>query len=287
MTPVFRLPQLPAHLRWQLNRVAGLAQSNSPNRLARLNRVVHAFKKELRTYVPSEIIDRVSAMQGTLKLVTDWPLEWLDIGDVPLGLRFDTSRIPATPGTMLFQGLTAVDEKIISLRAFEKILVIRSFSRDDPLRRVLERAISVMPVPENPWSHTFFEDVETEDQLVAALNRYDGVLVVFDCHGYYSPEDQVGSLIIGGKRVDPWALRGRARMPLIAVLSACDTHSVNGTHASVANGLLTMGAICVLGTLLPIQQSSPPHSSLDCFTGSMTSFLCIQLTATDRLGGAM
>ncbi len=53
--------------------------------------------------------------------------------------------------------------------------------------------------------------------------------------------------------VDVWSLRGEARIPPLVVLSACDTHAVDGSHATVANGLIACGAKAVLATFLPVR----------------------------------
>lgn len=41
-------------------------------------------------------------------------------------------------------------------------------------------------------------------------------------------------------------------MPPIVLLSACDTLPIDGGHGSVANGMLALGAVTVLGTVLPV-----------------------------------
>src|SRR5262249_29762220 len=63
----------------------------------------------------------------------------------------------------------------------------------------------------------------------------------------------VGKLLIGREAVDVWELRGRVRMPPIAILSACDTHGIDASsQATVGNGFLAIGVRTVLATLLPV-----------------------------------
>lgn len=53
--------------------------------------------------------------------------------------------------------------------------------------------------------------------------------------------------------VDVWSLREIARVPMIVILSACDTHGIDSsTHVTVGNGLLAWGARTVLATMLPV-----------------------------------
>lgn len=94
---------------------------------------------------------------------------------------------------------------------------------------------------------------KTEAEFIAALNAYSGDILIVDGHGQHPGETDVGGLIIGGKPVDIWTLRDRARIPPLVLLSACDTHPYDRSHASVANGFLASGAISVLATVLPIR----------------------------------
>jgi len=87
---------------------------------------------------------------------------------------------------------------------------------------------------------------------VAALNAFDGAMVIFDGHGSHEP-DQPAVLHLKNSTVDIWSLRGRLdRAPPIIVLSACDTHAADRNHATTANGFLSLGARAVLSAVLPI-----------------------------------
>ena len=91
--------------------------------------------------------------------------------------------------------------------------------------------------------------VENEAAFCAALDAYDGGILIFDGHGHHTT---VGTLAIGNDSVNMWSLRGRVRVPPIVVLSACDTQAVDRSHATTANAFLAAGARAVLGTLLPV-----------------------------------
>lgn len=63
---------------------------------------------------------------------------------------------------------------------------------------------------------------------------------------------QVGGLIVGGIRTNPLTLIGRVKIPPIVLLSACDTHPIDRSNASVANQMLALGIHSTLATLLPV-----------------------------------
>lgn len=254
LVPVFRLPQFPADIKWQLIRLGGVVR-NPQGQIPKRNRIAHAVGKLLRQGLPTEVVSRLPNLGRNLKIVSDWPLEWANIEGLPLMLRYNCSRITATPGNVCFSQLIDTDEVKLPLGAFSEILVIRSFQDSDPIKPVLWKALEESKRLNKACKFQVdlrLVDVATEDEFVAALNSYDGAMIIFDCHGTYDHSSDVGTLLIGGQRLDVWKLRGRAKVPPIVLLSACDTHPIDGSHASVANGMIALGAKTVLGTLLPI-----------------------------------
>jgi hypothetical protein len=139
------------------------------------------------------------------------------------------------------------------------VLVLRSFAPHDPIRNDLENAVGLMKrIASKDGDQRVelrFTDVKSEDDVLAALQSFEGALLIFDCHGSHYGGDEYGSLRIGGRNLDPRQLRGRARIPPAVVMSACDTHPLDGSHASVAAALLAAGARTVLGTTMPVTSS--------------------------------
>ena len=98
-----------------------------------------------------------------------------------------------------------------------------------------------------------FRSAQTTQELIDALNSFDGYILIFDGHGADNADEPVGKLMIGEKAVDVWDLRDKVRIPPIVILSACDTHGIDASsHATVGNGFSLLGARAVLATLLPV-----------------------------------
>jgi hypothetical protein len=199
------------------------------------------------------ILDRTTACT----ICADAPIEWAYLDTLPLMISHEVSKIPMTPGNVLLQSIASGGRFVFPAKAFNKVLVIRSFGDGDPLKNILERSISGFPISDA--MQVQFVDVRTEAELISALNSYDGYIVVFDCHGNHGGTAEAGWFQIGDERVITWKLADLARVPPIVMLSACLTSAVGGSHASVANGLLRSGAISVIGTLLPVDGI---HSSI-------------------------
>jgi hypothetical protein len=154
-----------------------------------------------------------------------------------------------TPGNLMLQQCIQSGTVIVPVDALNEVLVVRSFSHDDPIRNVLETALDGYDISR---LNIRIVDVNHRDELVTHLNEFNGMLLVFDCHGGHDGLDSHGWLRIGNDKVDPWQLSREARIPPIVVLSACSTFALAGSHASVANGLIRSGAITVIGTFLPV-----------------------------------
>lgn len=199
--------------------------------------------------VSPKILEDIRSNTKAITLVTDAPLEWMRIDGLPLMIRHETSRIGMTPGNLMISQSVASGMSALPYSGLKDVLVIRSFSETDPVKYALENAVKRFDLER---VRVRFIDVEDRESLVGRLNEFEGLLVVFDCHGDHDGRDGNGWLSIGQERVDPWGLAGEARIPPIAVLSACSTFALAGSHASVANGLLQSGARTVLGTFLPV-----------------------------------
>lgn len=216
-------------------------------------RLFNTIQQELRTAVGDERIAFIRERGGPIKIVCDAPIELLPIGNLPLGMRYDCSRINATPGNLLMALLLEPRPGTVAPEGLQKILVMSSFAANDPLRNVLVNALEVTRDGWEKRAKITFSTARTREEFIDAINKFDGAILIFDGHGDDNSDEPVGRLRIGHDAVDVWELRGKVRMPPIAILSACDTQGIDASsHATVGNGFLALGAQTVLATLLPV-----------------------------------
>lgn len=281
--PTIRLPPAVNTIYPELKKLADCARAkNYSNKAYKMNRLFRSLSDRLQQIIDPALLERIDVPYNQIKLITDAPLEWLPIRGLPLILRCDVSRIPTTPGNLFFLQCLIGEQIVLPIQAFEEILIIRSFDSKDPIKNVMKNAIDTLKesFDLSPLIKAFesqakenakiiealksslkephfnvkirWVDVSTIDEFINALNAFSGAIMIFDGHGIYETENIINSLKIGDQQLDTWELKGKARIPPIVMLSACDTHSIDASHVSAANGFLLAGAITVLTTLLPI-----------------------------------
>ncbi|HUZ31173.1 MAG TPA: CHAT domain-containing protein [Xanthobacteraceae bacterium] len=216
-------------------------------------RLYSTIQNGLKQAVGTRRIGFIKEVGGPIKIVSDAPLEWLPIGNLPLSLRYLCSRINATPGNLMMGLLAPSPRLTFSPKDLQKILLLSAFSADDPLRMVLREALEVTKDGWEGKVDLVIKTAQSKSEFIDALNSFDGHILIFDGHGADNSNDPVGKLIIGNERTDVWELRGTVRVPPVVILSACDTHGIDAaSHATVGNGFLALGARTVLATLLPV-----------------------------------
>ncbi len=259
LVPVLRLEPRLHSIRGDLKMLADCTRAEAQIRIEwKTSRLMTRLGQKMRSLIAPSFLQRIDAparsgqIEG-MKLVSDLPLELLPTYGLPLGLRYDTSRLNPLPGNMFLQQCS-LPPIVLPQESFEEILVIRSFAPDDRLKPLFERATSIVTTNE-PTQRIRYRivDVENEGEFVAALNDYEGAIVVFDCHGRFDETLGMGTLVIGGASLNPWDLKNRIQMPPIVMFSACDTQPIDGSHSSVATAAFALGARAVLATILPIR----------------------------------
>ena len=250
---VLRLRPAVNHVFPVLGRYANNIRSTNDAARFKTPRLFDDIQRELKEAVGQARINLIETHDGPIKIVCDAPIELLPVGELPIGLKYDCSRINATPGNLMMGVIAGHQPVTIGLATLRKVLVISGFAEDDRLRNLVERAIAGIAVETKGLVELAFVRVTNRSELVAALNASDATILIFDGHGVAGDADGIGGIEVNGTKIDVWGLREDARIPPIVVLSACDTHGLDAqTHATVGNGFLAAGAMSVLATILPI-----------------------------------
>src|SRR5207245_1672005 len=169
------------------------------------------------------------------------------INDLLLCLRTATSRMPTLPGNLLMRQSLWRTPTFLRASDLKRILVVRAFDADDPLREMLVQGIEVVNPRNGQSVEVQVVNVSSKEEFIAAFNGFDGPLAIFDGHGKHKRTDTEGTVTVGQVCFNPFELYGKIRVPPIIFLSACETHPLEGTESSVASAFLFMGASSMLG----------------------------------------
>jgi hypothetical protein len=216
-------------------------------------RVFKAVQDALRNSVPDEHLKLISQSKNGIKIIADAPLEWLPIDGLPLGIRYDVSRINTTPGNVFLNQICSTHPIYIPPSAFRNYRVLSMFDDGDSVAYHLRRGL-LNTMDEN--GHPIIGDFHSPrsiDSFVRSFESFSGPILIIDSHAEHHAGDVPGNLIINGTRLDVWSLAGKIQVPPIVILSACDTHPFDRSHATVGNGFLACGALAVVATSLPIR----------------------------------
>jgi hypothetical protein len=254
--PAIRLPNGVMLHHDLLSDIALLIRSPSLSKeknLRKLNKKLKSYGEVVRKDIGEELFNKTFESRAKILSICDFPIEWISINGFPLMFTHEISRIFPTPGNMLGPAALGVPRIIIPYSAITDILVIRSFDSSDPIKDHLSKAMDKYS-ESGGYDNIKIKmvDVYNEQQLIDTLNEYGGRITIFDCHGGHGVEEGYAWLHVGDEKLDVWSLANKCRIPPVVVLSACSTHPVDGSHASVANGLFRCGAVSVLGTYAPV-----------------------------------
>ena len=253
LAATLRLPPGVNRAHGTVRQMANHARSEKVKPAAKLVKTFADVQKRLDEAVGPELGAVIARSQTGVKLVTDVPLEWLPVGNLPLMLRKDVSRITATPGNLQIGMLARSNLIHLSADAFRQILVISAIDPKDPIADLLTNSL-------DSWSDAYQSKitlrivrVQTRAAFIEAVNSFSGAVMIFDGHGHHDQASGQATLRIGREDISIWDLRSEIHVPPIVVLSACDTQAADRSHATTANGFLAAGAVAVVASLLPLR----------------------------------
>ena len=209
-----------------------------------------ALGAELAKRLPAFVVRDLVSMHGTVKVMSDYPLELAQVVDRPLCARHAIVRLPVTPGFLLERLMERVDPQYVVPSDFDEVLVLRMTLPDDPVYRHLEHFCDRVSCSITSVSIRIV-DVRTVEQMADELSRFSGAMVVIDAHGFH-PARGPGRLVFHGGAANPLESERGLRVPPIVFLAACDTHAADKGQETVALALLAAGARTVVGTLAPV-----------------------------------
>ncbi len=246
--PVLRCPQLASSFFGLLRE---LRRRHEEGNVVAVNRGLSRFGQQLRRALTLEISNYLEQSKPrTIRVVSDLPIEWLELDGVPLMYRCEISRLPITPGNFLLTHYNQCANEIqLDASMARRVLILNCLDKGDDLQPYPKRLHEVLQ--EQKIDHDYAE-VESLSQYWECLDQKSPVILMHFGHGSYDAKEDIGYLHIGRERTKVWDFRGRV-VPPIVLLGSCDTAAIAETYNTPANAFVGLGTRAVLGTFLPVR----------------------------------
>lgn len=274
-------------IRQEVNLISNHCRNDGENRKS-LSHLIENLDKKIKNY--DKVISLIDFLKGKnsyfhLKLYSSLPIGWLNINGCPLALKHYYSVLPRHEYKL------SMPKTLIMIKKEPlKILIIRSFDKNDPLKNLMENVLNrqlkssefsnritqminsnadylekltnlsdfekeMQELKDEDLYATYrFVDVYSEDDLVSTLNQATESILIFDCHGTSIDNEGNYGLYLYGKKVNLNNLKDKIKkLPPIVIFSTCDSLPLNANQeTSPAQSAINLGAYVAIGTYLPI-----------------------------------
>lgn len=224
------------------------------NMVPRFNEGMRKLKQIINNAYSNEVIDIINIHSEHIKLISDLPLEWMEIGGIPLFLQKTVSRLPITSGDDLIRyHMRASLEYELAVDTV-KILIVNTLRPDDMLfkyGKALFHAIQSYFAPLKV--EIKYEEIESKNSFKQIMEDFKPTIFIYYGHGDYDNRAMKGTLDIRRmEKIEEEDIIQLKWKPLITILGACKTHVMNGAYQNIANVFLRTGSLSVLGTFFPV-----------------------------------
>lgn len=219
-----------------------------------VKRTQRKIGKELVKCFPNYELGQFIMASSKLIAFTDFPigLAILPGYDDPICNLIPITYRPLTPlDSILGSNLPQIKEHYIGRGKGFKVLIVECLDKKDTIRLISDIAWLVVKqqLNNNKWINVYYEEAESIDVLESIINKYRDIdFLIVSAHGKYNEHGEAG-LEVGEEY---WIPKDNLKVPPIVILSACHV-AVKGTgKATISDRFLQVGALAVLGTLIPV-----------------------------------
>ncbi len=180
--------------------------------------------------------------------ISDLPIEWSRVNDVPLSFTHDICRLPETPMHAIMRHYTFNNLLSFSIPSeiIENTLVI--FGCNQPMFQHWQK------IANDSASELGFKTAKclTLEGVKQQIHKHKPKLLIFDCHGEYDKDTKQTYLIIGNQRLtQDYIVNNNLHAPIVFI-SACGTTPTYSLVNPISNGFFETGSLSVTATYLPI-----------------------------------
>lgn len=249
-SPVIRLPEIGKSINLELSHFEKLSQHKRDTILK-----IEKFGKKLSDkLLDDNLKNYLRSYNRQIFAITDLPLEWLYLDNLPLCFTHDICRLPEFNTNSIVNNVIALQRNLYNIpkNLLSKTLVIHCASEEDSIMN------NMFLVIDNKKQELGFNSVRCSsiEEIKKSINDYSPELIIFDCHGIADKKELTSYLVINEKKKiflkGDDIVKHKISAPLI-FLSACETFRNYGNVKTISDAFMEAGAYCVTTTFLPIK----------------------------------
>lgn len=251
-SPYLRLPIMGQNINSELSFV-GIKNidklATSPSKNSSIRKAMETIGRKItKEALAPSVVEMLQKSATQIVALTDLPVEWMMINDVPLGFSHDVCRIPETPSPgMLSQ---YVESKFTPYTVPKDILkhTLVVFGNEE------EAFVNAQkPVVEFSKNLGFkIRKCLSKESFFRTVNELKPQLLIVDAHGGVDKDTHKSYLCMGEDIVTGEDVVNSNIHPRLVFLSACNTFTTYNTVVTIANAFFQTGAAAVTTSYMPV-----------------------------------
>lgn len=255
LSPYIRVPARGASLNTYVSRLSPSQYNKSQNSRTFAKNITQ-IGKALSNNLPSKVTSFIDEFSDCIFAISDLPLEWALIQDVPLAFLCDVCRVPETPLTGILSQFNT--NKTLSFQISEDILentlVVCGVLPQDPIFKAYQYQIT-RNLEEGKLQYKTAH-IQSKNEFFELVNKTKPQFLIIDSHGDFKKQSEGSYIWFGNEKVTGNDIVENLPLIPLVVLSCCWGTPIYGNSNTIAQAFFQQGSFSVLSTFLPISVTS-------------------------------
>jgi CHAT domain len=250
LSPYIRVPIRGASLNKYVSRLSPAQYRSNRDERALIKNIAE-IGKALHTNLPPEIVSFLDRHSDSIFTISDLPIEWLLIRDVPLAFLCDVCRVPETISTSLFSqfNINCRQSFQIQENILERTLVVCGALPEDLIFKTYQQQTFLHKA--NNLSYKTAH-IQSKKDFFDIVNKVRPNVLIIDSHGNFDNQSEGSYIRLGNEKLmGKDIVEHLPQIPLV-ILSCCWGAPIYGNSNTIAQAFFEKGSFSVLSTFIPI-----------------------------------
>ena len=250
LSPYIRVPARGASLNTYISRLSPSQYRKTQNSRS-LGRNLAQIGKAISSNLPSQVVDFLGRYADGIFAISDLPLEWLLVQDIPLAFLCDVCRVPETSSTSILAQFNINCRQFfqINKNILRKTLVVCGATSEEPIFKNYEHHVSLQKTQDLPYNTAH---IESKDKFFETVNKLRPHLLIIDSHGDFKKQSEGSYIWLGNEKLTGKDIVEHLPQIPLVILSCCWGTPIYGNANTIAQAFFETGSFSVLSTFLPI-----------------------------------